>query len=122
MGTGPKDKMAQQRSGTSARGGARPFAGRPSTFGVSKAELRELFRTLKKKSKEAGVTWQGLFAERLYGEDERQSTAYMRMLTDMVKISKQERDVTITETKGPTIFLPDENPAPAVVVPIKKAG
>jgi hypothetical protein len=114
LSTGPK-----ARPNTTPRGGARKGAGRKPTFGISEIELKGLFKALKKQAKERGENWQENFAKRLFSDDWRESAAFHRMLTDQIKVNKQEKRVEITENKGPAIFLPEERPDPSKVVPIK---
>jgi len=118
MSTGPK----RTRENTTPKGGKRPGAGRPAVFGVSEKELKGLFSALKKKAKEEGKTWQDLFADHLYSDDWREAAAYHRMLTDQIKVSKQEKHVEVKKVEGPAIFLPEERPDPAKVVPLKSVG
>jgi len=117
MSTGPK-----ARPGTTPRGGARPNSGPKPIFGVSEKELNGLFRALKKKAKETGKTWQDLFAGHLYSDDWREAAAYHRMLTDQIKVRKEDKHVTTQKVEGPAIFLPEERPDPAKVVPLKSVG
>lgn len=118
MSTGPK-----QRPNTTPRGGARPGAGRKAIFEISSGELKGLFKALKKKAKETGKTWQDLFIEHLYTpSDWREGAAYHKMLTEHIRVQKSERHVEITKHEGPAIYLPEEAPDPAKVVPFRKAG
>lgn len=115
MSTGPK----RTRENTTPKGGKRPGAGRPAVFGVSEVELKALFKALKKEAKERGQSWQENFAKRLFSDDWRESAAFHRMLSDQIKVNKQEKHVTEVKAEGPAIFLPQERPDPAKVVPIK---
>lgn len=117
MSTGPK-----QRPSTTPRGGKREGSGRKHTFGLSEAALRKLFLALKKQAKEAGQSWQENFAKHLYSEDWRESAAFHRMLTDQIKVNKQEKNINVTKHDSPTIYLPEEKPDPAKVVPIKQVS
>ena len=117
MSTGPK-----QRPGTTQRGGARPGAGRPATFGISERELNKLFKALKKEAKERGQSWQANFAKHLFAEDWHEAAAFHRMLTDQIKVNRNVQE-TPKEEKKP-VALPALGVDPGKVVPIKseKAG
>lgn len=114
MSTGPK-----QRPGTTHRGGPRPGAGRPATFGISERELKGLFKALKAESKKRGETWQENFAKHIFSNDWRESSAFHRMLSDQIKVSKAEKQITTTEKKDAPLVLPAIKPDPAKVVAIK---
>jgi len=120
VSTGPK-----QRPNTTPKGGKRHGAGRPKgtgVFGISQEELRSLFKALKKEAKKRGETWQENFAKHLFSDDWRESAAFHRMFTDQIKVRREEKKIDVTEHKGPAIFLPEENPDPAKVIPIRQAG
>lgn len=118
MSTGPK-----QRPGTTQRGGARPGAGRPATFGISERELKHLFKALKKESKERKQSWQENFAKHLFAEDWHEAAAFHRMLTDQIKVNRNVQEPPQKEKEKP-VALPKLGVDPGKVVPIKseKAG
>jgi hypothetical protein len=119
MATGPKK--------VETRGGSRPGAGRPR-IEISDQEVKKLIKAARKKEKETGKGIFDILVSMAYGDDYRvtpkDQISAIRLYVDAVVSKAQQKDVKVTTTQEPAVFLPEQKPDPAKLVPITggKAG
>ena len=113
MATGPKK--------IETRGGYRPGSGRPRVE-ISDAEIKKLLREAKKKERETGKPIYAILMELAYGQADNASPkdqiAAIRLYIDAVVSRAQQRDIKVTTLQEPAVYLPEQKPDPAKIVPI----
>lgn len=103
------------------RGGRREGSGRKRAS-ISNQEVAKLIRAAKKKAKETGKSIADQLIDAIYAERGRLRIAAVKVYYDQVVTAASEADVNVSKNDKPAIYLPEQKPDPANVVPMKKAG
>jgi len=102
------------------RGGARPNSG-PKPFSLSTSQVEELLRTVKKFSKKHGKSINDILVGMVYDKDitDNNRLAAIKLVKDLSAPRISEGGEADRQL-GPSIYLPEQKPALAIVTDIKK--
>jgi len=132
--------MAKLPGKTDGRGGARPGAGRKPVYVISEKERKKLVKAANKKAKETGKSLADVLIDLAYQKDDKRTAlGAIRIYLDHTITKATEKDINLNDNQnaGPTIFktndrgervvtklgssrifLPEQKPDPAKLVPI----
>lgn len=105
------------------RGGRRPGAGRKKVT-LSQSQINKMIKAAKKRAKETGRTLDDILLDFAYGlvdekeVDNKDRLAAIKLYKDFTISKHSEKDVNITDNRGPKIGLPARKPDPAKLVGI----
>lgn len=103
-------------------GGARPGAGKPRKT-LSQQRIDDLLKLGKRYKKEQGKTPEELLMDIMYGlGDFREASIVQRNKAIDTYLrhtmpTQSEQNVNVTKAQAPAIYLPEQKPDPAMVVP-----
>jgi hypothetical protein len=85
---------------------------------LSEREARRLLTAIRAEAKRRGTSWETEFARHLFSDDWREAAAFFKMLTDRLFTKATALDVTVQRFTEPAIYLPEQRPDPAKLIPL----
>jgi hypothetical protein len=104
-------------------GGTRSGSGRKPISQLSDEQAKILFRSIRKRSKLEGRTWQEVLLDFVFGKDlatgiplqltGKERLTALRLVADLAVAKQSEQTVNVNRNEGPGIYLPERRPDPA---------
>ena len=112
--------MAGKSKNTNRWGGKRPGSGRKPAYMLTDNQIKAMLRAVRKKAKAEGETLDDVLIDIAYHDkDTGKRLAAIKLFKEFTMSKHTEKDINITDTRGPKVGLPEMKPDPAKLIAIE---
>ena len=112
--------MAGKSKNANRWGGKRPGSGRKPAYMLTDNQIKAMLRSARKKAKAEGKTLDDVLLNIAYDtKDTGKQLAAIKLFKEFTMSKHTEKDINITDTRGPKVGLPEMKPDPAKLIAIE---